>query len=177
MGMGSEYDFQRFVDDEDIVVRTINKLQFSLVFEVTDNDNDNTCSITAYGKQYPSDEDCVCVSSDPTCRCNWNLELCAHSYSSVKCIEDIMGKISKVINCEKCERAHVQYQDYNQCPSCFLQKFLERDQPIIQSCPVCYEDTKESSIHRFNVCQHLMCRYCYNKMSEPKRCPLCRSPD
>jgi primosomal protein N' len=27
------------------------------------------------------------------------------------------------------------------------------------------------------VCQHLMCRYCYNKMSEPKRCPLCRSPD
>lgn len=175
--MGSEYDFQRFVDDENLSVRTGNNLTFSLVFEQPDPPDDDAHVITAYTKLYPHDEDCVCLNPDnSTCHCNWNYELSTSSYSASKCIEEMLAKVSKVIRCEKCERCHLQYQDFQQCGSCFLQRVLERDMPTVSTCPVCYEDNKESSVKELS-CKHLMCTWCYAKLPEPKKCPLCRALD
>ena len=72
--------------------------------------------------------------------------------------------------------ASLQYQDFQQCGSCFLQRVLERDMPTVSTCPVCYEDNKESSVKELS-CKHLMCTWCYAKLPEPKKCPLCRALD
>lgn len=173
----TEYDFHRFVDDDHIMVRSSKKLSFHLMFELNDNECDHTHTISAYTKRYPTDADCVCVSDDdPECVCNWNFELVSNSHSAKRCIEDMMDKINKVVGCERCNRSHVQYQDFTQCPTCFLQRVAERDMPVVNTCPVCYEDHKENSTHQFK-CKHLMCEWCYQKMPAPKRCPLCRSEE